>query len=255
MRDTAGEFSYNSSRMTPPRFELIPSRLCGSLPGRASDVRARVVAGLLAGVVAASGALAAPAPGAAEFEICQSCHGTRGQGTHALEAPRIAGLEEGYVSRQLAAFREGRRGGTGDSAPAAQMASIAQSLTDASAARVAGFVAALPGTPVERTVNGDPGKGEQLFAPCAACHGPLAEGSAATGAPRLAGMSDWYLLRQLNAFRYGRRGAAVATDPAAAMRAMALTLPDDRAARDVVAYATSLAGPGPVPMPAGDTRP
>lgn len=36
---------------------------------------------------------------------------------------------------------------------------------------------------------------------CVVCHGPKGEGKPALGAPRIGGMSEWYLDRQLEYFR------------------------------------------------------
>jgi hypothetical protein len=66
--------------------------------------------------------------------------------------------------------------------------------------------------------------------------------------PPLAGQSDWYLVTQLDNFRAGVRGAAAEDTQGALMRASAMTLPDDGAVRDVVAYITTLSQSQP-----GDT--
>lgn len=41
---------------------------------------------------------------------CGACHGARGEGNAALNAPRLAGLEGDYLRHQFAAFRSGTRG-------------------------------------------------------------------------------------------------------------------------------------------------
>ena len=41
-----------------------------------------------------------------------------------------------------------------------------------------------------------------------------AEGKWALNAPRIAGMSDWYLLTQFKNFKEGKRGAHLAISPA-----------------------------------------
>ena len=187
------------------------------------------------------------APGRGEFEICQSCHGVSGQGNQSLNAPRIAGLDAGYLARQLINFRQGRRGADPADVTGIQMATMAATLADEAAVnRVAGYVAALPEVAAASTVTGDRDKGHALFATCSACHGQHAEGGASPGAPRLAGMSDWYLLRQLEAYSAGRRGTDASDTAGAAMRAMVSTLPDDAALHDVIAYIASLGGAVPV---------
>lgn len=51
-----------------------------------------------------------PRRGADHFNTCGACHGARGQGNHALQAPRLAGQQDWYLKRQLKYFREGVRG-------------------------------------------------------------------------------------------------------------------------------------------------
>ena len=42
-------------------------------------------------------------------EVCAGCHGEFGQGGHQGEYPRLAGLPETYLSRQIKLFRERQR--------------------------------------------------------------------------------------------------------------------------------------------------
>ena len=56
------------------------------------------------------------------------------------------------------------------------------------------------------TIKGDAARGASRYTTCAYCHGAAGQGSWSTNAPRLAGMSDWYLARQLQQFRQGHRG-------------------------------------------------
>src|SRR5437870_4819560 len=94
--------------------------------------------------------------GKEDYEVCQACHGVSGQGTPALDAPRIAGLDAAYVIRQLTDFREGRRGTQPEDTSGQQMTAMAKVLADAaSVERVAGYIAALPNAPAASTVNGD----------------------------------------------------------------------------------------------------
>jgi cytochrome c oxidase subunit 2 len=53
----------------------------------------------------------------------------------------------------------------------------------------------------------DPIAGKSLYATRAACHGPEAEGNQTTNAPKHAVLEPWYLIRQLQKFRSGLRGA------------------------------------------------
>ena len=94
--------------------------------------------------------------------------------------------------------------------------------------------------------EGDAAVGKTLFAVCQACHGPGGEGNQQLGAPRIAGQKKWYLLRQIRNFRAGARGVDPKDTFGLQMRAMAMTLTDDQAVEDVVAYVRTFdAAPSP----------
>ncbi len=87
---------------------------------------------------------------------------------------------------------------------------------------------------------GDAAKGKTLYATCGACHGQNAEGMEALNAPKLAGQEEWYLIRQLENFKAGIRGANPKDTYGMQMAPMAQTLPNDQAMEDVAAYIKSL---------------
>ena len=95
--------------------------------------------------------------------------------------------------------------------------------------------------------------GKKLYAPCAACHGPNAEGIAAINSPALAGQSESYMIRQLWDFKKGNRGAADGDTIGAQMRPMAMTLPDGEAIANLAAYLTALPPSKHPATVAGDT--
>jgi len=99
---------------------------------------------------------------------------------------------------------------------------------------------------------GDAVQGKQLYALCAACHGPNAEGMAALNAPANAGQDPWYMTRQLKNFRAGIRGAHPDDTFGAQMRPMAMVLATDQQIDDVVAYINSLVLPEPPQTVDGD---
>lgn len=86
----------------------------------------------------------------------------------------------------------------------------------------------------------DTSAGEKAYASCVACHGASGEGNVALGAPVLAGQYEAYLVRQLNNFRTGLRGADASDIRGMQMRGMATTLADDAAVGDVAAYLAGL---------------
>jgi cytochrome c oxidase subunit 2 len=139
-------------------------------------------------------------------------------------------------------FKGGARGTHEKDAFGKVMAPMAATLPDdAAIANVTAYVATLPDTPASHTVNGNPGDGQRLFvSTCGVCHGPEGQGKPSTNAPRLAGMSDWYLVTQLRNFRQGIRGHHPDDLYGPQMSLMAATLADDQAVHDLVAYVNKL---------------
>lgn len=199
--------------------------------------------GLALFLAAACGALRAEDDDAGQrlYAPCAACHGPGAQGNRDLHAPRIAGLPEWYVTRQLRNFRTGLRGAAEDDVYGGQMARMAEQLwDDGEVSTLARHVSSLPATSSGRSVRGKASRGETAFAPCAACHGVQAEGNADLGAPPLAGHDDWYVAEQLQAFRSGLRGAHADDSFGQQMRAAAALLPDDQALADVATYLSTL---------------
>ena len=98
----------------------------------------------------------------------------------------------------------------------------------------------------------DVAAGKALYATCAACHGPNAGGNRAMNSPKTAGQHGWYIKRQLQAFKDGIRGAAAGDVYGAQMRPMAMTLANEAAIDNVVAYIETLSAPSPVVTVKGD---
>jgi cytochrome c oxidase subunit 2 len=122
------------------------------------------------------------------------------------------------------------------------MAPMAMTLgDDAAIANVAAYIGTFPDKPAEATVEGDAARGEGLYKTCIACHGQKGEGNKTLNAPGLAGMSDWYAVTQLKNFKAGIRGSHADDTYGKQMAPMAMTLADDQAIADVVAYINTLA--------------
>ncbi|HEX7081172.1 MAG TPA: c-type cytochrome [Gammaproteobacteria bacterium] len=182
-----------------------------------------------------------PAAGTATYAVCSACHGPQGEGNQQLNAPRIAGIEPWYLTRQIRHFQEGIRGADPRDIYGAQMAPMARTLaSDQMLADVAAYVASLPDPAAADTVIGDPERGRELYATCAGCHGADGQGNWSTNAPRLAGMSDWYLLRQLENFQQGIRGSHASDLYGLQMTLLVNTLRDQQSLQDVVAYINTL---------------
>ena len=183
----------------------------------------------------------ATASGQEIFELCVECHGAQAQGNSKFHAPSIAGLPKWYLEAQLRKFRTGVRGTHPADVTGMAMRPMAISFhNDQDLQAVAGYVSSLPRPSGVPTEAGDPAKGQTLFAPCTACHGPDAAGNEQLKAPPLKHASDWYLIAQLKKFKAGERGANPGDTEGATMRPMAATLLDEQAMRDVVAHIMTL---------------
>lgn len=171
---------------------------------------------------------------------CTVCHGVQLMGNETLEAPRLSGMAEWYVARQLRGFRKGWRGAHPEDYTGMEMRPMAQALSEAGVGEAAVFVASTVSAPPPVTVGGDAEAGEALYVTCAACHGADALGNESLAAPALSGQNDWYLVTQLEKYRGGIRGSHPEDSYGQQMRASTQLLDDDQAVRDVVSYITTL---------------
>jgi cytochrome c oxidase subunit 2 len=94
---------------------------------------------------------------------------------------------------------------------------------------------------------GDAAAGKGAYVVCIACHGQNGEGNPGVNSPKIAGQEDWYLTRQLQAYKNEHRGTAQGDTFGMQMRPMAMTLANDDAVANVVAYILTLpVEPSPV---------
>jgi cytochrome c oxidase subunit 2 len=197
----------------------------------------------VAGVLVAGCGMQGGSHGQTTFNTCVPCHGANGAGIPRLRTPAIAGLPEWYIARELHNFASDIRGAHPDDLEGARMRPMARTLWHpGDIAAVARYVARMPAVRAPRTLAaGDVANGQTRFSTiCQACHGPDGRGNVATGAPKLVGQWDWYLVAQLNKFHSGMRGANPADSLGTQMRAMSLTLEDSTAIRNVVSYIEQL---------------
>jgi cytochrome c oxidase subunit 2 len=179
--------------------------------------------------------------GAAQYAVCAACHGQQGEGLQALNAPKIAGQEPWYLRRQLNSYKAGMRGAHEDDIFGRQMAPMAATLADdAAIENVIAHIQTFPDNPAPKTIEGDLRHGEKLYAVCAYCHGGDAQGIQAINAPRMAGMTDWYLASQLKNFREGIRGGHPQDFYGMQMGFMGRQMQDDKQVNDVIAYINTL---------------
>ncbi len=181
-----------------------------------------------------------PVLGAASYAVCAACHGAQGEGIQALNAPKLSGQDPRYLKEQLRKYQTGLRGAHEDDTYGRQMAPMASTLpTEAMIDNVIAYIGTLSDTDAPATVTGDAEHGADLYTVCSNCHGKDGQGIK-MNAPRQAGMSDWYLLRQLENFKAGIRGGHPADLRGKQMGLMSQTLHDEQAMKDVVAYINTL---------------
>jgi len=176
--------------------------------------------------------------GAGAANACFTCHGPDGGGNGA-GSPRLAGLDAGYLERQLQAYADGRRHHE-------QMGWIARALNSRERQAVSAYYAGLPfeGGKTGATGRlrlyheGDPKRG---LVACATCHGDRGDGVGAANPP-LAGQPAAYLAEQLRLWRIGKRR----NDPGDVMlRISQLLSPSEAAA--LANYSSALPGGPPSP--------
>ena len=142
------------------------------------------------------------AAGAANYAVCTACHGAQGEGLAALNAPKIAGQDAWYLRNSLNSYKAGLRGSSPEDTYGRQMAPMAATLVnDAAVENVIAYIQTFPDERAPHTVEGNAANGKGSYRLCAYCHGDDGMGIQAVNAPRLAGMSDWYIERQLHLFR------------------------------------------------------
>jgi len=179
--------------------------------------------------------------GAAQYAVCAACHGQQGEGLAALNAPKIAGQSAWYMKRQLQNYKSGARGSHPEDTYGRQMAPMAAMLVnDAAIDNVVAYIQTFPDERPVATIDGNVANGERLYRVCSYCHGAEGQGIQATNAPRAAGMTDWYLARQLQNFKDGIRGAHPTDFYGFQMMFMANVLHDEQAIDDLVAYINTL---------------
>ena len=195
---------------------------------------------LALGIMTAENASAAgdPAKGKAAYAVCAACHGANGMGNKALNAPRIAGQEPWYLERQLKNYKGGIRGADPKDTYGMQMRPMALTLAnDQAVSDMAAYVSSMPASkPSESTVKGDATAGKASYMICQTCHGPKGGGNKALNSPKLTGLQDWYIVRQLKNFKAGIRGTKSGDLFGMQMRPMAMTLANDEAINNVAAY-------------------
>lgn len=231
------------------RFDILCEELCGighfAMRGAVVVEEQAVFDDWLDSYPTFAQVLDRPAPdataGQALYPMCSACHGAQGEGNEMLNAPRLAGQNGWYLKRQLKNFQQGLRGANAGDSFGAQMAPMAAILVDDTAINnVVAYITAMPDSKPPATISGDVARGEDIFITCKACHGPDGQGIWALNAPRLNGINDWYIARQLENYKQGIRGSHPQDLYGKQMTLMAGVLRDDQAIKDIVAYINTL---------------
>ena len=181
--------------------------------------------------------------GKTKFVVCEACHMPTGSGSKEIGAPRIAGQNPWYEQRQLQNFKAGIRGTKPEDTFGAVMRPMALTLpTDQDIVDVIAYFDTLKPEILPQTIQGgDAAKGKETYAICAACHGDDGTGIEVLSAPRVAGIPDWYLDRQIRNFDSGTRGTHAEDIFGHQMGVIQkLMLPDDKTILDVIAYINTL---------------
>jgi cytochrome c553 len=162
------------------------------------------------------------------WDRCAECHGLDGAGNH-IKFPRLAGQKADYIVKQLHDFRSGRRTNDGG-----QMQKTATEVSEADYPRVAHWFASQTPPWPKSTLDIEPDlerarklwrAGADGLDACLTCHSAAALGmlDRAIMGPRIAGQRDFYLVKELQDYRAGRRSG---NDPNQIMTRIARRLSD-----------------------------
>lgn len=179
---------------------------------------------LLVGIACSWAGIATAQDAQALTAVCTACHGSDGNGP-IPDYPKLAGLGEKYLLKQLQDIRASQQGETDGSRQVDLMAGMLASMTDANLEAIAAYYANQPmtmtGATGGQTVKLNSGEnvdslavGENLYRygnqrtgvpACSGCHSPKGLGNAPAGYPRLGGQHPNYVAQQLRNFRGGER--------------------------------------------------
>ena len=182
------------------------------------------------------------------YATCTACHGENGEGKQWLGAPRISGQHDWYLERQLKNWQDGIRGTHPKDMYGIQMRSMSMTMaTDDEIKKVVSYIGKLDSPKPAVTITANIQKGKELYGTCSACHGAGGLGNKALNSPKIAGLPDWYVSRQLWGFKKGLRGENSRDIYGQQMRPMAMALPDEEAINNLSAYIATFDGKADAP--------
>jgi len=162
--------------------------------------------------------------------VCAACHGLDGNSTNP-QYPKLAGMDQEYLMRQLRAFASGKR-------REESMSAIIAGIDENEFSGLAAYYGKLKPAPgkvndpqlaAKGKVLYDDGNTDSGVPACAGCHQPDGKGNARF--PRLAGQHQTYTLKQLADYKSGRR----ATDPLMTTVGKRLTIDEANALAEYIA--------------------
>lgn len=115
----------------------------------------------------------------------------------------------------------------------------------------AAWLAVVTVLPFTRAFADENARGAELYQLCSQCHGANGGGKPETLAPSIAGLSQWYVDRQLHGFQAGHRGQHFDDIGGMRMRPMARWLRGDEDIAAVAAYVAALPAAKPAPVLSG----
>ena len=182
--------------------------------------------------------------GKGKVAACAACHGSDGNSA-AASFPRLAGLGEKYLLKQLVDIQSGDR-------PIAEMTGLLTGMSEQDLADMAAFYdAQTPRLAGARDDTKSLTLGERVYRAgnlktgvpaCTGCHSPTGQGNAPAGYPMLGGQYADYLAKQLHAFRTGAHDeddpSARQNDASKVMRGVAAQMND----QEIKAVANYISG-------------
>lgn len=173
-------------------------------------------------------------------KACVICHGDNFEGKESERSPSLAQLSDWSLQTQLQKFKHNVRGSSVEDTDGFMMKSLMQVYTHQQIADLSAYIRTHDPKKKSQILNGDPKKGKALYQNCVACHQPDAKGLRVLKAPRLKGLSDTYIVKQLKNFKSGIRGSGSGDRSGKLMQSSAKILKNEQEMKDVAAYILSL---------------